>query len=400
MDQSDGKLGAAELEAFAKDFDHHSATYRDHTVELLGYMQEKCPFVHSPNYGGFWVATKAATCLAIAKNVDAFSNFPAEVIPALEPTLMIPINTDPPELYDYRAILNPLFAPKVMEREESAIRAEARELMEALVARGGGDLVNDFALPMTGRTTLRLLGIDQEDWPHYAKPMHELIYSTRPLEERLAESNAMVQRMRVEIRRQQEKPTPGGVIEYLFNVEMAGRKLRIDEVDSIVLIIIGGGLDTAQALIGMAAVYLARNPERRQELIDHPERMDGAIEEFLRVFPPTQGNSRRVVKEVVVEGQTLKPEEQVFMSYAAANRDPADFDDPDVVDFTRQNNRHFSFGVGPHRCLGSHLARLEVKACLETLLEMAPNYRLVESGVEKAADVGHVAGYNTIQVAV
>jgi len=128
--------------------------------------------------------------------------------------------------------------------------------------------------------------------------------------------------------------------------------------------------------------------------------MDGAIEEFLRVFPPTQGNSRRVVKEVVVEGQTLKPEEQVFMSYAAANRDPADFDDPDVVDFTRQNNRHFSFGVGPHRCLGSHLARLEVKACLETLLEMAPNYRLVESGVEKAADVGHVAGYNTIQVAV
>jgi len=210
----------------------------------------------------------------------------------------------------------------------------------------------------------------------------------------------MVTRMREEIRRQKSAPRPGSIIEHLHNVEMAGRKLRLDEIDSIVLIILGGGLDTAQALVGMITVYLGRNPDRRTELIEHPEVMEGAIEEFLRVFPPTQGNSRRATKDVQIGDQLVKAEEHVFMSWAAANRDPDEFDNPHEVNFRRENNRHYSFGVGPHRCLGSHLARLEVKACVEALLQKAPNYRLVESGVEKAKDIGTVAGYNRIMVKV
>jgi len=210
----------------------------------------------------------------------------------------------------------------------------------------------------------------------------------------------MVGRMREEIRREKGELMPGGIIEHLHKVEMAGRPLRLDEIDSIVLIILGGGLDTAQALVGMIAVYFGRNPDRRQELIDHPELMDGAIEEFLRVFAPTQGNSRRATKDVQVCGRLVKAQEHVFMSWAAANRDPDEFNNPHEIDFRRENNRHYSFGVGPHRCLGSHLARLEVKACIEALLQKAPHYRLIESGVEKAQDIGTVAGYNRILISV
>jgi cytochrome P450 len=398
--ESECKLGQEELERFARDFDHHSGIYRDHAVEVLSHMQAKCPFAHSSHYGGFWVATKPDTILEIAKNADALSSFPAQVIPALEPTLMIPLNSDPPELYDYRAILNPLFSPKKVVAMAAEIRATAHRLMDAIVERGSGDLVNDFALPLTGITTLRLLGIDWNDWPHYAQPMHELVYSGRPMEERIALTTVMVERMRGEIRKQKTNPTPGSVIEYLHNVDMAGRKLRLDEIDSIVLIVIGGGFDTTQALIGMASVYLGRNPDRRQELIDDLGLLDGAIEEFLRVFPPTQGSSRRATKEVTVSGQLLKPGEQVFMSWAAANRDPDEFPNPNQIDFRRENNKNYSFGLGPHRCLGSHLARLEAKACLEALLQKAPHYRLNESGVELATDIGTVAGYNTIPIIV
>jgi len=395
-----GKLSEQELDRLVRNFDHHSAEYRDHSVQILDRMQKTCPFAHSPKHGGFWVATKADAVLEIARNATAFSSFPAEVIPALEPTLMIPLNVDPPLLYDYRAVLNPLFSPKRVQAEAAEIRATAQRLMDTIVAKGSGDVVMDLAQPLTGMTTLRLLGIDTADWHQYAHPLHELVYSDRPLAERLAEMSVMVERMRAEIRRAKENPVPGSILEYLHNVDMAGRKLRLDEIDSIVLIMLGGGLDTAQALVGVVAVYLGRHPERRQELIDHPELMDGAVEEFLRVFPPTQGNSRRAVKDVVVAGQTIKAEEQVFMSYVAANRDPAEFPDPDKVDFRRENNRHFSFGLGPHRCLGSHLARLEITACLEALLQKAPRYRLVEDKVELAKDIGTVAGYNAVPVVV
>jgi len=233
-----------------------------------------------------------------------------------------------------------------------------------------------------------------------APPLHELVYSERPLSERLADMAVMVERMKREVRRLKESPIPGSISEYLHNVVMAGRKLTLEEIDSMVLIMLGGGLDTAQALVGRIAVYLGRNPDRRQELIDDPALIDGAIEEFLRVFPPTQGNSRRAVKDVTVAGQLVKAEEQVFLSYVAANRDPDEFPDPHTIDFRRENNRHFSFGVGPHRCLGSHLARLEIRTCLQVLLEKAPNYTLDESGVELAKDIGTVAGYNTVPIVI
>jgi len=241
---------------------------------------------------------------------------------------------------------------------------------------------------------------DTADWPDYVHPLHDLVYSGRPLEERMATMAVMVEQMRGEIRRQKADPMQGGIIDYLHNVDMAGRKLTLDEIDSIVLIMLGGGLDTAQALVGMVAVYLGRNPDRRQELIDEPELMESAVEEFLRVFPPTQGNGRRAVRDVTIAGQPIKAEELIFMSYAAANRDPEEFPDPDRVDFRRANNRHFSFGVGPHRCLGSHLARQEVIACLETLLSRAPNYRLVPGGVVKSTDIGTISGFDKVEIAL
>lgn len=394
------EIPVSRLDVLAKDFDHHSPEYRSNSIDILMHMQRTTPFTHSSCHGGFYVATKAVDCLAIAKDAEAFSSDPTDVIPDLEPTKMIPINVDPPELYDYRAILNPLFAPNRIKAHAAYVRGVAEGLMDKIVARGGGDLKWDFALPLTGIMTLKLAGLPPEDWEHYAPPLHKLIYSGLPIEERLKDMGTMIERMRAEIRRLKDEPVAGSVIEYLHNVDMAGRKLRLDEIDGVILIMLGGGLDTTQALFGMSAVWMAENPDRRQELIDHPERLDNAIEEFLRVFPPTQGNARRATRETVVAGHTIKPEEWVFMSYAAANRDPDEYENPHEINFQRENIRHLSFGLGPHRCLGSHLARLEAKTMFQVLLEKAPNYKLVQGGVELGADIGTIAGFAKIEITV
>jgi len=392
------KLSTNKLDALVENFDHHSFDYRSHSIDILMHMQRTKPFAHTPNWGGFWVATTAEDCLEIAKNAEGFSNWPAEVIPALEPTLMIPINVDPPELYDYRAILGPLFAPNKVKAHAAYVRELAEEMLGKIVERGEGDLKWEFALPLTGMVTLKVAGLKPEDWNVFGPPLHDLVYSRKPMDERLKPMAVMIEYMRSEIRRLKDDPVPGSVIEYLHNCEMAGRKLRLDEIDSIILIMLGGGLDTTQALFSMISVYLGRNPDRRRELIENPELLDNALEEFLRVFPPTQGNSRRATKDITVAGHQIKAEEHVFMSYAAANRDPDEYDNPHEIDFRRDNIRHLSFGVGPHRCLGSHLARLEAKTMLEVLFEKAPDYHLVESGVELADDIGTIAGFGRVQV--
>ena len=393
-------LSPEQLDELAKNFDHHSLEYRSNSIDIVSHMQAHHPFVHSANYGGFWIATKAKDCLAIAKNVDAFSNWPAEVIPALAPELMIPINTDPPELYDYRAVLAPKLAPNKVREHAEYVRQLAENFMEDIVAKGGGDIKWDYALPLTGMVTLKFAGLPPEDWRVYAPPLHNLIYSRAPLTERQAAVSTMIEHMREEIRRIKAEPVEDGLITYLHEAEVAGRKLRLDEIDSMILILLGGGLDTTQALFGMAAVYLANNLEKRQELIDNPELIESAIEELLRVFPPTQGNSRRATTDITIAGQVVKAEEHVFMSYAAANRDPDDFDNPHEVDFRRENIRHFSFGVGPHRCIGSHLARLEARIMLEVLLKRAPSYRVVQDGVRLADDIGTIAGFEQIRIAL
>ena len=228
------ELSQAKLDHLVENFDHHSFDYRSHSIDILMHMQNKTPFAHAPSWGGFWVATKAEDCLEVAKNVDAFSNWPAEVIPALEPTLMIPINVDPPLLYDYRAILNPLFAPNKVKAHAAYVRQLAEEMMGKLVANGGGDLKWDYALPLTGKVTLKVAGLKDDDWQIFGPPLHDLVYSRKPMDERLKAMAGMIEYMRSEIRRLKDDPVPGSVIEYLHDVDMAGRKLRLDEIASII----------------------------------------------------------------------------------------------------------------------------------------------------------------------
>jgi cytochrome P450 len=172
----------------------------------------------------------------------------------------------------------------------------------------------------------------------------------------------------------------------------------MEEIWNIFFILLGGGLDTTQALVGSAAIFLGQNPERQKELIDAPEIMSGAIEEFLRAWPPTQHLARESITEAVVEGEAIAPDTKILVSIVAANHDPREFPDPYELDFRREPNRHLTFGMGPHRCLGSHLARIEIRACLEALLTRIPGFGVEPSAQHLARDISTFYGYESVRL--
>ena len=159
-----------------------------------------------------------------------------------------------------------------------------------------------------------------------------------------------------------------------------------------------GGMGTTSFFMGSVTVFLARNPEHRRQLIAEPELIPGAIDELLRLFTPTQVFGRLVTRDTEVEDLPVKAGEMVLVGYGAANFDPAVFDDPRRVDFRRSPNRHMSFGIGPHRCLGSHIAKEVSAAVTRSLLEQAPAYRLVEAEVIEQTPTAAMLGFNSVPI--
>jgi cytochrome P450 len=272
--------------------------------------------------------------------------------------------------------------------------------MDAIIEKGEGDLVQDLAQPVTAIMTLRLGGLPLEQWRDYADPIHKTIWGDgEPMElfqARLGVTNLVKEQVRL----QKDKPVKGGLIEHLYTVQIDGRPLEQWEIVAIIELLLDGGVDTTQALLGSAFLYLGRNPDRRQELIDNPDLIADATEEFLRIFAPQQALARRVTEDVEVSGVKMKKGDLVMMCWASANRDESEFKNADKVIFGREDNRHMTFGVGSHRCMGSNLARMEIKICLEEVIKRIPDYDLIEEGVEFAPDVGVVYGYKKVPVRI
>jgi cytochrome P450 len=165
-------------------------------------------------------------------------------------------------------------------------------------------------------------------------------------------------------------------------------------------LMMAGGMDTTTAVLANAALYLFQNPDERRRLIDEPELLPSAIEEFLRFYSPVQALARTVASDTVLHGQQLREGQRLLLSWASANRDETVFDRADEVVLDRKPNRHAAFGLGAHRCLGSHLARLEIRIVLGELLRRAPNYRILSGESERYESIGVVNGWSTMPIRI
>jgi cytochrome P450 len=294
---------------------------------------------------------------------------------------MIPQQLDPPRQTEYRRILDPLFSRRRMAALEPPIRAHANQLIDAVIDEGRCEFDSAFAIPLPCTAFLSLMGLPLEDLTLCHELKNNII---RPDTGSDPEAGSRIRRetgRRIysyfeDLIDERTRDPRDDLMTRVIQSEIDGRKLTREEILDISFLLLLGGLDTVTATLGCNIAYLAENPEQRRRIVENPELISDAVEELLRWETPVMGVPRLVKRDVTLAGVELKSGELCTLLLGAANTDEARFEHADVVDFDRERNPHLAFGVGPHRCLGSHLARLELCIALEEWHRRIPDYAI------------------------
>jgi cytochrome P450 len=312
---------------------------------------------------------------------------------------MIPEELDPPEHTKYRQLLTPLFAPQSIDTLEPMIRAWCVELIDGFVAQGHCDLNREFARQYPTMIFLRLMGLPEGGVGDFVDRVEAGMRQAADLGYSESQSmtgayiTAMSEYMNavLEERRSQRQDD---IVSYLLDLEVDGRRLDDDELRQICTLLYAAGLDTVAGQLGYTFLHLAHHADHRRLVTEQPERIPAFVEEALRMYSIVTTN-RIVTRDVEFAGCPMKAGDRVLLSIPAADRDPLAFPDADRFDVDRASNRHIAFAAGPHRCLGSHLARLELRVAVEEWHRRIPEYRVAD-GADVQFHVGGVAGVDNL----
>ena len=296
---------------------------------------------------------------------------------------LIPLEVDGPDHKKWRRLLDPMFAPKAMARLEKQIRDLARSLISEVQGKGGGDLHSMLCAPLPSQTFLGLVGAPLEDLDFFVKFKEGVVHpqgdTTEQIEANMAVAGAELLQYFdgfLKIKRGQLGDCDD-LIADLLRSEVDGEPISEADLLNILFLLMFAGLDTVTASLSCLIAWLGKNPVRRQQLCDDPSLMRKAIEELMRYESPVPSGMRFPATDVDLGGGLVVPAgEQVNAIWAAANVDPSYHLDPLRVDFDRDKSSHMTFASGAHRCLGSHLARLELRIVLEELVDLIPNFEL------------------------
>jgi cytochrome P450 len=301
---------------------------------------------------------------------------------------LIPLQIDPPEHARYRRLLDPEFSPKKMAALEPESRVLVNQIIDGFANDDGCNFHEDFATPLPSTIFLQLMGLPQSDLPTFLQWRDNTIRPDVAPDDwegaqRIREETgkAITAYFQGAIDERRRHPDDRGVLGRLVAGEIEGRPLTDEELLGMCHLLLLGGLDTVTATLDCAIVYLARHPERRRMLVDDAAVTAGAIEELLRAESPVMVVPRVVKHDTTIDGVEIRAGDHATLCIGAANGDDAEFASSHDVDFARTPNRHLAFGGGPHRCLGSHLARMELRVALEEFHHRIPDYELAP-GVE------------------
>ncbi|MGH3737382.1 MAG: cytochrome P450 [Micromonosporaceae bacterium] len=331
--------------------------------------------------GGYWLLTRYDDVSAAASDYEAFTSSVAGVtaIPMVvqRDYQMLPIELDPPEHTRHRALVSPVFRKKRVEGMKPGIATLAQHLVEKLRERGGGDLVGDFAVPLSLRTLSQFLSLPPQDEPLWLAWVTRLFHSAHDVDDARRATTEFHHYIDSLVAERVAAPRDD-FIGMLIESEVEGHRLSPQEVRAFCAVVLVAGHETSASAMSVALEYLARHPGERARLRENPALLPAAVEELLRYATPIQTFGRNATRDVELRGATIETGAVVALSYGAANRDPEAFSDPDTVILDRRPNRHLAFGAGPHTCIGAHLARLEMSAMLETFSALA-EFSLVDN---------------------
>jgi len=385
---------------WATDFSHMEPEWAADPYAIQDELRERCPVAHTDRFGGGWLPTRYEDVAEIAYDTDRFSsraivmsNFrpPREIAPVGG---VPPISSDPPFHHAARKLLLPAFTKTAVKKREEATRAYCHELIDALDGQDVVDAARDYAQYIPMRVIADMLGFPPEDGPQFREFVENALEGVnREAEDRIERMNLLFNYLLDQVRDHIDHPRDD-LTTYLINAELGGQKLEPNHVTGTMALLLIAGIDTTWSAIGASLWHLAKTPADRERLVADPGLLPTAMEEFLRAFAPVT-MARLVKDDMTWHGIDMKADDWILLSFPAANRDPAQFDRADEVVIDREVNRHAAFGLGIHRCVGSHLARMELRVALETWLERIPNFTLADPDAVTWA-AGQVRGPRTL----
>lgn len=388
-------------------FDRHAPEYRGRFEEITKDLHATCPLAWTDTYEGHWVASSSNTVFDLARSPHVSNDhdihnerrgYKGISIPTARRARMVRggiLEMDDPDHRIYRAVLNPYLSPAAVRRWEPFIDEIVRAAIDEKIEEGRIDFVDDLANVVPAVLTLAMLGIPIKRWAMYSEPVHAAVYTPEdsPDAERVAEMHReMGIDMLTNLFEIKENPRPG-LVNGLTRLRIDGEPAPDMELLGMLGLIIGGGFDTTTALTAHSLEWLSENPDKRELLSrERDTLLDPATEEFLRYFTPAAGDGRTIAEDCVVADTHLKEGDRLWLSWAMANRDPDVFPEPDSVQLDRKGNRHFSFGLGIHRCIGSNVARTVFKSMITAVLDRMPDFECDPAGTVHYDTIGVIQG--------
>ncbi len=387
---------------WATDFSHLEPGWSGDPYPIQDDLRQRCPIAHTGRFGGGWLPTRYEDVAAIAYDTERFSsrsiimsNFrpPRELAPVGGSP---PISSDPPFHHAARKLLLPAFTKAAVTRQEPATRAFCHALVDAFEGQDVVDAAYDYAQHIPMRVIADMLGFPPQDGPQFREFVENLLEGINlDPDERMARVGRLFDYLLAQVHDHLENPRED-LTSYLINAELYGHKLDPAHVTGTMALLLIAGIDTTWSAIGASLWHLAKNPGDRRRLAAEPGLLPTALEEFLRAYAPVT-MARLVKEDMHWRGVDMKADDWILLSFPAANRDPAQFDRAGEVVIDREVNRHAAFGLGIHRCVGSHLARMELRVALEVWLERIGEFSLEDpSAVTWSA--GQIRGPRTLPV--
>jgi cytochrome P450 len=396
-----------EVTDWATDFDHLSDEWAANGPEILADLRQRCPVAHTDRFYGAYLVSRYDDIAEVARDTETFSsritlindNHPDNV--KLE---LPPITLDPPEHGPIRRALLPSFNPHQVAALEPFVASTAERLVDALVGRDQVDGALEFAQLLPVEVMGHLFGVPTELGPQFRRWVDAMLKDGLVDLDVARQANREVQAFFADQLAQRRQHPADDLVTMVLNAEAENddgttRPFTQRERIGVLFVLMLGGIDTTWSSVGASLFHLGTHPEDLAALVNRPELLDTAIEEFLRYYSPVT-IARVITEDAEIAGCPVASGQRLMLAYPSANRDPAHFERPDEVILDRQRNRHMAFGVGVHRCLGSNLARMEIRVALQAWLSRIPRFELAVDPSDITWSIGPVRGPRRVPLRV
>ena len=395
------------VQSWETDWDHADPAYNQNAHQIWDQLRGTCPVAHTDRYGGAWLPVTHADVSAVARDTDHFSSEGAVLAnrPPREEWVTLapigaapPITSDPPFHADARRLLLPAFSPQVVAEWEPEIRRLCNELIDNMGDIETVDAAVQYAQNIPVHVIARMLGLPLEDSDYFRETVHMVLEEIgAEFGERQGAFEKLDAYLSMHVQDHIDNPKDD-LIGFLLNAKIYDQPLSPQHVVGTIILLMVAGIDTTWSSIGSSIWHLAQHPSDLQRMVNEPELLPTAIEELLRMYAPVT-MARIVSQDAEIGGCPVKRGESVLLPFPAANRDPEVFPDADKVIIDREENRHVAFGLGIHRCLGSNLARLELRVAVQVFIQRFPKFELADPSTVTWS-LGQVRGPRKLPVRV